>query len=81
MLVIENGFIVSNLSIRKWLHSSYLFYKLHKVIGKHICTNLNSTKYHKSFLVNYLKLTLQDLIKNSKETNIANVLKVSNRHP
>ena len=38
--------------------------RLHKVIGKHLCTN---TKYHKSLFVKYLKLTLQELIKNCKE--------------
>ena len=47
------------------------------MIGKHICTNINDTKNHQSFLVNYLKLTLQELIKNCKEKNIANFLKGS----
>ena len=46
--------------------------RLHEVIGKHLCTN---TKYHKSLFVKYLKLTLQELIKNGKDINIANFLK------
>ena len=48
MLVIHNGFKITNAYMWKWLHSSDFFHELYQVFDTHFCTIFTNAKYYNS---------------------------------